>query len=505
MDIPSVFPVRTRADVLFVLAATGLAMLLSSCSAETSLEVFDRTTGIGGAVGTVSYDAGEDVYRLTSGSANGEAGDDAYFYAWRRAAGDLTMTAEVDWQDEAGYDEREAGWMVRASLEPDAAYVGAVVRNDTLIVLEYRQEGGQPIHEIASPIGTPGAMRVERTGHQFTLSITKSDSIDHRIATVTVPLEDSVYAGLAVTSHEDGQQETAIASGVALQRHGLVSEEDRVVESTLEIIDVETGVRRVVRRAKEHFEAPNWSRDGSYLLYNGGGLLYTIPVEGGTPEQLDTGFADNCNNDHGFSPDGSQIVLSHSPEGESSLIYVMSSTGGTPVLVTEKGPSYWHGWSPDGTTLAYCAERDGNYDVYTIPAEGGEETRLTDAEGLDDGPDYSPDGRYIFFNSVRSGQMKIWRMDADGSNPVQMTEHDGYGDWFPHPSPDGRWLVFVSYDEDVEGHPPNEDVVLRLMPMEGGEPRVIATLFGGQGTINVPSWSPDSKEVAFVSYRLVAP
>jgi len=283
---------------------------------------------------------------------------------------------------------------------------------------------------------------------------------------------------------------------------GVFADGARVVESTLEIIDISSGERRIIRRAREHFEAPNWSLDGSYLLYNSMGRLYTIPVTGGEPELLDTDFADRCNNDHGFSPDGTMLVISHSPDRQ-SLIYVLPAGGGEPRLVTENGPSYWHGWSPDGRTLAYCASRNGEYDVYTIPVDGGPETRLTDAPGLDDGPDYSPDGRYIYFNSVRTGQMKIWRMDADGSHEVQITPDDDYGDWFAHPSPDGKWLAFVSYDKSVEGHPANKNVVLRLMPVDGGEPQILATLFGGQGTINVPSWSPDSREVAFVSYRLV--
>ena len=179
------------------------------------------------------------------------------------------------------------------------------------------------------------------------------------------------------------------------------------------------------------------------------------------------------------------------------------AAGGEPRLVTPKGPSYWHGWSPDGRTLAYCARRDGEYDVYTIPVEGGDERRLTTAPGLDDGPDYAPDGR-IWFNSVRTGVMKIWRMDPDGGNQTLMTRNEEYADWFPHPSPDGTQVIFLSYDRSVEGHPANKDVVLRLMPASGGEPRVVARLFGGQGTINVPSWSPDSRRFAFVSYRLAA-
>jgi Tol biopolymer transport system component len=167
-------------------------------------------------------------------------------------------------------------------------------------------------------------------------------------------------------------------------------------------------------------------------------------------------------------------------------------------------PSYWHGWSPDGKTLAYCGERNGEYDIYTIPTEGGEEKRLTTSPGLDDGPDYSPDGQTIYFNSVRTGTMQIWRMKADGSDQQQVTS-DQYNNWFPHPSPDGKWIVLLSYEKGVTGHPANKDVMLRMMPAGGGEIQVLAKLFGGQGTINVPSWSPDSRNVAFVSYRLVQP
>jgi Tol biopolymer transport system component len=283
----------------------------------------------------------------------------------------------------------------------------------------------------------------------------------------------------------------------------LAQEKPPMMESRLEVLTLATGEREVVYSASAHFEAPNWSPDGKSLVFNQGGRILVLPLEGRQPRLLDTGKAVRCNNDHGLSPDGKRLAISdQSEDGGKSVIYTLPATGGTPKRVTAKSPSYWHGWSPDGKTLAYCAERGGEYDVYTIPAEGGEETRLTTAPGLDDGPDYSPDGR-IWFNSVRTGVMKIWRMDPDGKNQAQMTRNEEYADWFPHPSPDGKQVVFLSYDRSVEGHPANEDVVLRLMPVEGGKPRVIARLFGGQGTINVPSWSPDGTRFAFVSYRLV--
>ena len=276
-----------------------------------------------------------------------------------------------------------------------------------------------------------------------------------------------------------------------------------VIESRLEIVTVATGRRRVVYQAQEHFEAPNWLRDGKTLIFNQSGRLFTIPIAGGEPRLLDTGPAGQCNNDHGLSPDGAMLAISSSHEGRGSLIYVLPTAGGTPRLVTPRGPSYWHGWSPDGRTLAYCAERGGQYDIYTIDLAGGPERRLTNSPGLDDGPDYSPDGRHIYFNSERTGLMKIWRMDSAGGDQQQVTHDADHADWFPHPSPDGQWLVFLSYDQSVKGHPPNKDVTLRIMPLPAGKPRTLLTLHGGQGTINVPSWSPDSREFAFVSYRVV--
>ncbi|MGH9847635.1 MAG: TolB family protein [Blastocatellia bacterium] len=277
-----------------------------------------------------------------------------------------------------------------------------------------------------------------------------------------------------------------------------------MVESTLETIAISSKDRKVIYTAGEHFEAPNWSRDGKYFLLNCGGRMIKLPVTGGTPETLDTGFAIRCNNDHGISPDGTLLVISdQSQEPRRSLIYILPIAGGTPRRITQLAPSYWHGWSPDGKTLAYCGERGGEFDIYTIPVEGGEEKRLTTAKGLDDGPDYSPDGQYIYFNSDRTGLMQIWRMKTDGSEQTQIT-HDEYNNWFPHPSPDGKWLALLSYEKDVKGHPANKDVMLRLVPVGGGEMQLLAKLFGGQGTINVPSWSPDSRQLAFVSYRLVS-
>ena len=280
------------------------------------------------------------------------------------------------------------------------------------------------------------------------------------------------------------------------------------VISVLEVCDATTGERTVVKEFPYLIEAPNWTVDGQWLIYNSGGQLYKLsPDQPGEPQRIESGYATRCNNDHVLSADGQRIAISHgTKEDGRSRIYTLPISGGTPQLVTPMAPSYLHGWSPDGKQLAYCAERKGNYDVYVIPADGGEEQRLTTAEGLDDGPEYAPDGKHIWFNSVRSGLMQVWRMKADGSEQTQMTFDETRNAWFPHVSPDGKQVVFITYykgDLEPGQHLANKNVELRIMSAEGGESRLLVKLFGGQGTINVNSWAPDSRRFAFVSYRLM--
>jgi TolB protein len=280
---------------------------------------------------------------------------------------------------------------------------------------------------------------------------------------------------------------------------------ERDTFSLLETVDVFTGQRTVLQEFDYVIEAPNWTRDGRSLVYNSGGRMYTYRLATGEINPIDSGFAIDCNNDHVLSPDNTQLAVSHfTNQDATSRVYILPLAGGTPRLVTEKGPSYLHGWSPDGKFLAYCAERDGQYDIYTISTAGGTEAQLTDLPGLDDGPEYSPDGLYIWFNSVRSGLMQVWRMEVNGANPTHIVQEDA-NCWFPHVSPDGNWVVYIAYrtgDVSPGDHPANKHVELRLVPAQGGSSKTIASLFGGQGTINVNSWSPDNRTIAFVSYRL---
>ncbi|NRF95654.1 PD40 domain-containing protein [Paenibacillus frigoriresistens] len=281
--------------------------------------------------------------------------------------------------------------------------------------------------------------------------------------------------------------------------------EGRNVISILETVDVYSGERSVLAEFDYLIEAPNWTCDGKHLVYNSLGSLYTFDLTTGESAAIESGYAIQCNNDHVLSPDNSHVAVSHHTyEDGQSRIYTFPLQGGHPVLITPMAPSYLHGWSPDGNTLAYCAERNGEYDIYTIPVNGGIETQLTDTTGLNDGPEYSPDGKHIWFNSVRTGLMQVWRMNADGSEQVQMT-FDENNNWFPHVSPNGELVAYIAYrkgDVAPGDHPANKNVEIRVMPSSGGEFRTLVKLFGGQGTINVNSWSPDSRQFAFVSYKL---
>lgn len=276
--------------------------------------------------------------------------------------------------------------------------------------------------------------------------------------------------------------------------------------SNLEIYSLESSERELIYSEKAHFEAPNWSPDGQSLIINQDGLLYRLSLSDKSKQQIDTGPLEKCNNDHGITVDGQWLAISNNdpiPEARegSSRIYVMPFKGGSPRLVTELYPSYWHGWSPEGKYLIYTALRSGDYNIFQIEISGGEEVQLTNDPGLDDGPEYSPDGKYIYYNSIRSGSMEIWRMDKDGANKIQITD-DAYSNWFPHPSPDNKYLVYLSYLEDQgDRHPPMKSVALRLFDLQTKTTRTLCSFTGGQGSINVPSWSPDGSKFAFVSYQ----
>jgi Tol biopolymer transport system component len=326
--------------------------------------------------------------------------------------------------------------------------------------------------------------------------------------TEAVEIPDSAMAGIFICSHNADQTEEATAWNVRIEKtvpENYNGYRDGTLANRMETMDVLTGKRMVMHENETtRFEAPNWMPDGKRLLFNQGGSIYTIPAEGGTPEKLNTGEVSRNNNDHVISFDGKWLGLSSSRPNAGSTIYYVPISGGDPKIVVDSTPSYLHGWSTNGKEVVYTGQRISQSPIYQIrkkPINGGPEVQLTFSEvGRADGPEYSPDGKWIYFNADYSGTNQIWRMKPDGSAQEQLT-FDEYNDWFPHISPDNKWIVFLSYPTTVvsDDHPFYKRVMLRMMPVSGGPIRVIAYLYGGQGTINTPSWSPDSKRIAFVS------
>jgi TolB protein len=478
--------------------AVYFAILAAAACAQTPLGVFEGHGDVGTVLheGSLQYDATKAAYTITGSGENMWATADAFHYVWKQVSGDVALSADVAFAGTGGDAHRKAVLVVRQTLDGDSAYADVALHGNGLTSLQARDEKGVATHEIQSNVTGPQRVRLQKIGEYFYMSV------DGAFAggSMRVKLAEPFYVGIGVCAHNKDVSETAVFSNVELKTGTLTGQP--ALYSTLETITVTSTDRRVVQMVPGRIEAPNWTKDGA-LLYNGNGKLQRIPVDGGKIETIDTGLATRLNNDHGISPDGTMLAISdQSQEQRRSLIYTVPIGGGAPKRITQASPSYWHGWSPDGKTLAFVGDRNGNLDIYTIPAEGGEETRLTTALGLDDGPEYSPDGQYIYFNSERSGTMQIWRMRPDGSEQEQITS-DEYNNWFPHISPDGQRMVILSYEKDVTGHPENKDVMLRMMTLTNKRITVLTKLFGGQGTINVPSWSPDSRRLAFVSYQLL--
>ncbi|MDQ3009382.1 MAG: DUF5050 domain-containing protein [Acidobacteriota bacterium] len=494
------------ARIILLILCCGLLMQPGFVSSQTNQPtykygLFEDARDIGAVKmpGLVVYDDAKKTYTVAGGGENMWATTDAFHYVYKRVSGDLSLAADISVLGTGGNAHRKGVLIIRQTLDADSPYADAALHGDGLTSLQYREVKGGPTREIQANVKGPRRLQIEKRGDYVWMSFAKEgEALQSAGGSFRIKLTGNFYVGLGVCAHDNNALEKAVFSNVEIKQRPAP-----ILESTLETVAIASKDRKVVYTKRAHFEAPNWSRDGKYFLFNQGGRIMKLPVTGGEPQALDTGIATRNNNDHGISPDGNWLAISdQSQEQRRSLIYVVPIAGGTARRITQLAPSYWHGWSPDGKTLVYCGDRNGNYDVYSIPVAGGEEKRLTTADGLDDGPEYSHDGQYIYFNSVRTGLMQIWRMKPDGSEQTQITKDD-YNNWFAHPSPDGKWLVFLSFEKDVEGHPANKDVTLRLMPVGGGEIQVVAKLFGGQGTINVPSWSPDSRQLAFVSYRLI--
>jgi len=477
----------------------------------TPVGIFEAHADVGTVLhpGSVEYDSAKEAYAITGSGENMWSTADAFQFLWKKMSGDVSLTADIGFLTKTGNEHKKAVLMLRQSLDADSVYVDIALHLSGLTALQFRDEKGAVTHEIESNLSAPKRLRIVKRGEYVYMALGSEGGLDPAGGWLRIPLGETFYVGLGVCSHNKDVSEQAVFSHVELTQPAASSAQPTLY-SVLEVVNADdVAIRHAHYIAQGRFEAPNWMRDGSGFLFNRDGHIERLTIGSDHPVVIDTGFANRLNNDHGISPDATQLAISDNSQGDhESRVYIVPIGGGTPRRITEKAPSYWHGWSPDGKTLAFVGQRDGDFDIYTLPAEtragapAPQETRLTTAKGLDDGPEYSPDGKYIYFNSERTGHMQIWRMKPDGSEQEQVFSDD-LNNWFPHISPDGQWMVFLTYQPDVTGHPENKDVMLRLMSLADKNITVLAKLFGGQGTINVPSWSPDSKKLVFVSYMLI--
>jgi Tol biopolymer transport system component len=483
---------------------------------ENPVGIFQDHIDVGNPkkAGSAQYDEGTQTYTLKGAGYNIWFARDEFQFAYKKLKGNFILTADFEFVG-AGVDaHRKIGWMVRESKDDNAAHVTATVHGDGLTVLQWRRLKGafmrDPQDEIFTPKKHYRTIQVERMGKEIIMRVAHPGEPLQTIGSVTLAdMPDEVLAGLFIGSHNPEVVEEGRMWNVRIDQpvpdDYNPGSQGFALGCRLETMDVFSGKRKVIYEEPGRFEAPNWMPDGKSLIFNKGGLLYKIPVGGGQLEKINTGQVTRNNNDHGISFDGKTLAISSHREGQpggGSAVYTVPITGGEPKQVTEKTPSYWHGWAPNNKEVVFVGMREGkDYDIYKISVNGGPEIKLTNNKGTHaDGPEYSPDGKYIYYNGSQSGTMQIWRMKPDGSGNEQLT-FDEYNNWFPHISPDGKWIVYISFPSEipVNGHPSYKRVTLKLMPVSGGAPRAIAYLYGGQGTINVPSWSPDSKSIAFVS------
>lgn len=483
------------------------AFMHTSFSQQNTLGQFEGHGDIGNPsrAGNASYDVNTQDYTMNGSGINMWATKDQFHFLWKKIKGDFIISATVRFIGKGTDPHRKIGIIARDNLNTDSRYADACVHGDGLTSLQFRSaEAGQTEQAVLAS-NLPANIELQRTGNLFTFSAATTGE-NYKTISKELALNEEVYAGLFICSHNDTVMEKAIFSNVRII---IPAAKDfrpyrDYIGSHIEVMDVFTGHRKILHSAPNSLQAPNWTNDGKQLIYNSEGLLYTYQLGNGVISKLNTGFANQNNNDHVLSFDGKQLAISHHVgEKRISTLFTLPVTGSDkPEQITsvEAGHSYLHSWSIDGTSLIFTGQRNNQYDIWSVNIKTKKEIQLTNTPTLDDSPEFSPDGKWIYFNSVRTGTMKLWRMRPDGSGQEQVT-FDEYNDWFPHFSPDGKWIVYLSYPKEIDptDHPWYKKVYIRLMPAAGGVPKNIAYVYGGQGTINVPSWSPDSKRIAFVS------
>ena len=398
--------------------ALAAALLLAGAAAAQPVFESHGDLGVTPKAGAFAYGAAKAEYRVTGGGANIWGTEDAMHFVWKRLTGDFTLTADIGFAGTGAVAHRKAVLMARQDLTPGSAYADVALHGDGLTSLQFRPAAGVATQEVKATISAPPRIRIVRRGNLFTAAAGKPGEELTVIGQQTVDLAGPVYVGIGVSSHDANILETAVFSNVQLEQRPPAAPQQRY-RSKVTVFDLAARSTRVVYQADQIVEAPNWSRDGSFLLINTGGSLYRLPVNAaGEPklEKIELGEGGHrANNDHDLSRDGKWLAFSaSSTASRQSQVWLAHADGAGAKLMTPASPSYFHGWSPDGRWLAFVGQRNGKFELFRVAAEGGAEQRLTTKGAYDDGPEYSPDGKWIYFNSDRSGKWEIWRIPAEG-------------------------------------------------------------------------------------------
>jgi Tol biopolymer transport system component len=478
--------------------------------------IFEGQSDVGSVTppGTAAFDNASGVYTIHSAGANLWGTTDGFHFLWKKVSGDVSLTADIDYPEKTGThnEHRKAILIFRQTLDADGAYVDAAQHGSGLTALQFRDAKGATTQSIELNVDPPQRLRIEKHGDEFTMFVSFKGEPPHQVGAATkMHLDEPFYAGIGLSAHDPNAVETATFAHVELKPLvAAVTAPQMALYSSLKAIEIDPGARRaiVAYTTKARAMAPNWSRDGKWLIFVQDGKMLRVAADGlgggiDRAEQIPTGDATGCNGSHGLSPDGKWLAITcTTASNPGNRVYIIPTSGGVPRIVTANPDSYFHTWSPDGKTIVFTRPSHGSGNIYAISVDGGAETALTTGTGISDDPDYSPDGQYIYFNTDRWGGMQIARMKPDGSGVEQVT-HDNFHNWSPHPSPDGKSIVFIAYPPDVTTHAANKDVALHILSTSDGSIRVLTNFVGGDGSMNVPNWSPDSKSLAFVSYEFL--
>jgi TolB protein len=191
-----------------------------------------------------------------------------------------------------------------------------------------------------------------------------------------------------------------------------------------------------------------------------------------------------------WSPNGSQLAYV-SFESRKPVVYVHDVSSGRRRLVANfRGSNSAPAWSPDGKQLAVTLSRDGNSQIYVIDSSGaGEARRLTQSSGIDTEPVYSPDAKAIYFVSDRGGSPQVYRMPVagEGAGRAERVTFAGNYNISPAVSPDGKRLAYISR---VAGD-------FRLHVMELGSQASLALT--DTSADERPSFSPNGKLILYAT------